>query len=58
MFLGEMLMGMDLEGDEPGEVSKCIVCEWCTGWVSSVYVYSTLAGTVGREGFLRNLCRF
>lgn len=25
MFLGEMLMGIDLEGDEPGEVSKCMV---------------------------------
>lgn len=25
MFLGEMLMGMDLDGDEPGDVSKCMV---------------------------------
>jgi hypothetical protein len=25
MVLGEMLMGMDLEGEEPGEASKCMV---------------------------------
>lgn len=28
MFLGEMLMGIDLDGDEPGEVSKCILNSW------------------------------
>lgn len=42
MFLGEMLMGMDLEGEEPGDDSKCmvvvvvvvdvsVVCECCVG---------------------------
>jgi hypothetical protein len=25
MFLGEMLMGSDLDGEEPGEDSKCMV---------------------------------
>jgi hypothetical protein len=25
MVLGEMLMAMDLEGEEPGEASKCMV---------------------------------
>lgn len=29
LFLGEMLMGMDFEGDEAGDGSKCIVaCGW------------------------------
>jgi hypothetical protein len=28
MFLGEMLMGMDLDGDEPGDVSKCMLDNW------------------------------
>lgn len=27
MFLGEMLMAIDFEGDELGEVSKCIVSQ-------------------------------
>lgn len=26
MFLREILMGIDLDGDEPGEVSKCMLC--------------------------------
>ena len=25
LFLGEMLMGSDFDGDEPGDDSKCIV---------------------------------
>jgi hypothetical protein len=25
MFLGEMLIGIDLEGEEPGDDSKCIL---------------------------------
>jgi hypothetical protein len=25
LFLGEMLIGIDLEGEEPGDDSKCIV---------------------------------
>jgi hypothetical protein len=25
MVLGEMLMGIDFEGEEPGEASKCMV---------------------------------
>jgi hypothetical protein len=28
MFLGEMLIGIDLDGDEPGEVSKCMLDIW------------------------------
>lgn len=26
ILLGEMLMGIDLEGEEPGDDTKCIVC--------------------------------
>ena len=48
MFLGEILIGIDLEGEEPGEVSKCIVYSVRGG--SSVCIY-TLAGTFGREVF-------
>lgn len=25
IFLGEILMGIDFDGDEPGEASKCIL---------------------------------
>lgn len=48
MVLGEMVMGMDLEGEEPGDDSKCIV-EIAYG-VGLVCIY-TLAGTFGREAF-------
>jgi len=51
MFLGEMLMGMDLEGDEPGEVSKCILAVWIAYGVGrSMYMlYTQFSGFVGRK---------
>ena len=51
MFLGEMLMGMDLEGEEPGEVSKCILTVWIAYGVGRCMnmLYTQFSGFVGRE---------
>lgn len=38
MFLGEILVGIDLEGDEPGEDSKCIANSVWGG--SSLYIHN------------------
>jgi hypothetical protein len=59
ILLGEMLMGMDLEGDEPGDDSKCIFGSWVVygvGLVVYVYVYTRQAttGVLGRKGFARD----
>lgn len=35
---GEILIGIDLDGDEPGEVSKCILVVYGVG--QDVYVYT------------------
>lgn len=37
MFLGEMLIGIDLEGEEPGDDSKCIM--YSVGGGSCVYTH-------------------
>jgi hypothetical protein len=39
ILLDEMLMGIDLEGDEPGEVSKCIVAVYRVGLVVYIHDY-------------------
>ena len=39
MFLGEMLMGIDLEGDEPGEASKCILLDVWIAYVVGRCMY-------------------
>ena len=46
-------MGMDLEGDEPGEVSKCILAVWIAYGVGrSMYMlYTQFSGFVGRKQF-------
>ena len=51
MFLGEMLMGMDLEGEEPGEVSKCRLAVWIAYGVGRCMymLYTQFSGFVGRE---------
>jgi hypothetical protein len=57
ILLGEILMGMDLEGDEPGDDSKCILVVYGVGLVLYVYVYTTREGTtgvLGRKGFARD----
>jgi hypothetical protein len=38
MFRGERLIGIDLEGDEPGDDSKCIVVDSVEGG-SCVYTH-------------------
>jgi hypothetical protein len=38
MFRGEILIGIDLEGDEPGDDSKCIVDD-SVGGGSCVYTH-------------------
>lgn len=43
MFLGEMLIGIDLEGDEPGEVSKCIVYSVRGGSSECIYTLRALS---------------
>lgn len=56
MFLGEMLMGIDLEGDEPGEVSKCMV-KVGSGWVL-VCIYTTRGGSAVKRFLLRKRVGF
>jgi hypothetical protein len=53
MVLGEMLMGMDLEGDEPGEVSKCILVVLIAYGVGRCMymIYTQFSGFVGRKQF-------
>ncbi len=51
MFLGEMLMGIDLDGDEPGEASKCMLDILGSVRGGSVYVYTQRSGFVGRKQF-------
>jgi hypothetical protein len=40
MFRGEILIGIDLEGEEPGDDSKCILDDSVRGG-SCVYIQST-----------------
>jgi hypothetical protein len=40
MVLGEMLMGIDFDGDEPGDDSKCILKALDSVRGGSVYVYT------------------
>lgn len=49
IFLGEILIGIDLEGDEPGDDSKYIVLSSVGGGSCCVCIYTTGAGFLGRE---------
>lgn len=53
IFRGEMLMGIDLEGDEPGEElgddSKYMLLDSVRGGSSCVCIYTTATGVLGRE---------
>ena len=52
MFLGEMLMGIDLDGEEPGDDSKCMLIYWIAYGVGLCYVcIYTRSGFVGRKQF-------
>lgn len=55
IFLGEMLMGIDLEGDEPGDDSKYILVGSVVGGSACVCIYTTGAGVLGREGVAREV---
>jgi hypothetical protein len=58
ILLGEILMGIDFEGDEPGDDSKCILRSCCDGSVrggsASVCIYKGTTGVIGRTETARD----
>ncbi len=49
MFLGEMLIAIDLEGEEAGDVSKCMLDVGCEGFVYTRFGWKngSVGGNVG-----------
>jgi hypothetical protein len=49
---GEIVIGIDLDGDDPGEVSKCILmCIVYGVGLVCMYIHSAATGVVGRKAF-------